>query len=87
MKYIYYPKGVCSTKMEFEIEGNIIKDMKITDGCNGNTQGLSALIKGQNIDEVISKIDGIKCGRRPTSCPDQVAQALKAYKNEQIQVS
>ncbi len=82
MNYVYYPKGVCSSKFEFEIEDDIVKDMKITDGCPGNTMGLSVLIKGQNINDVITKIEGIRCGRKPTSCPDQVAQALKAYRNE-----
>ncbi len=82
MEYVYTPKGVCSTKMIFDIEDNIIKDLQVVNGCNGNLKGISSLIKGMSVDEVISKLSDIKCGFRDTSCPDQIANALKEYKNK-----
>lgn len=80
MEYIYKPQGVCSTEMIFEIENNIIKSLKVINGCNGNLKGISELVKGMNIDDVIAKLKGIQCGFRPTSCPDQIARALEEYK-------
>ena len=80
MNYIYKPSGVCSIKMEFQIENNIIKDMNVVGGCNGNLKGIKALILNQDIDTVISKLEGIKCNNKDTSCPDQIAKALKQYK-------
>lgn len=77
MIYEYRPSGVCSTKISVEIEDGIIKDVKFTGGCNGNTQGLSKLAVGRKADEVIEILSGIKCGFRNTSCPDQLAKALK----------
>lgn len=82
MKYIYNPKGVCSTKFEFEIENNIITSCKITNGCPGNTKAVATLILNRQIDEVISLLKGIPC-RGNTSCPDQIATALIKFKNEQ----
>ena len=81
MEYIYTPKGVCSTQIIFDIDEstNVIKDLKVINGCNGNLKGISSLIKGMKIDDVISKLSGITCGFRPTSCPDQIATALKNY--------
>ena len=79
MEYVYTPKGVCSTKMIFDIEDNIIKDLQVVNGCNGNLKGISSLVKGMKIEDVISKLSGITCGFRPTSCPDQIATALKEY--------
>ena len=76
----YKTSGVCSTSIDFEVEGNIIKSVKFNGGCSGNTQGVARLIEGMDIDEAISRIEGIKCGFRPTSCPDQLAKALKKYK-------
>ena len=76
----YKTRGVCSREVSFDIENNIIKNVVFTGGCNGNTQGVSRLIEGMNIDEAISRIDGIDCGGRGTSCPDQLARALKEYK-------
>ena len=81
MTYTYTPKGVCSMQMIFEINDGIIEDLKIIGGCPGNTIGVSKLIKGRNIEEVIEMLKGIQCGRRGTSCPDQVAIALEEYKN------
>lgn len=81
MEYTYRPKGVCSQLMEIETDGNIIKNVKIVGGCSGNSQGISRLVEGMDIDTAISKMEGIKCGFKPTSCPDQLAQALKEMKN------
>ncbi len=79
MIYEYMPKGVCSMKMIFEIEGNIVKSLKIIGGCPGNTVGVSRLIENRSIDEIIQMLKGIPCGQRTTSCPDQVAIALEEY--------
>jgi uncharacterized protein (TIGR03905 family) len=79
--FTYTPVGVCSLKMIFQIDNNIIKDIKIIGGCPGNTVGVSVLCKDKSIDEVIEKLHGIKCGAKDTSCPDQIAEALIAYKN------
>ena len=78
----YIPKGVCSRQIDIDIEENVIKAVKFTGGCSGNTQGVAALLAGMEIDEAISRLQGIKCHVKPTSCPDQVACALEAYKNE-----
>ena len=80
MEYKFTPQGVCSMEMIFDIENNIIKSLKIIGGCPGNTVGVSRLVAGRSIDEVIEMLEGIKCGGRGTSCPDQVAIALKEYK-------
>lgn len=82
MKYKYKPQGVCSMEMIFDIENNIIKELKILGGCPGNTVGVSRLVVGRNIDEVIEMLKGIECGMRGTSCPDQVAIALEEYKKD-----
>lgn len=80
MKYIYKPEGVCSREMIFEIENDVIKDLQVVGGCPGNIIGVSKLIIGKTIDEVIKLLKGIPCGTRGTSCPDQVAIALEKYK-------
>ena len=80
-KISYTPNGVCSRKMDIEVEDGVIVDVKITGGCSGNTQGVSRLLVGMKVDEAIERLDGIHCGPRPTSCPDQIATALKEYKN------
>ncbi len=77
--YEYSPKGVCSTKMIFELDGDRIESMEVINGCNGNLKGISALVRGKKIDEVIEALDGITCGMKPTSCPDQIARGLKTY--------
>lgn len=76
MKYSFTPKGVCSRRIDLEVENGIIVDVSFVGGCNGNTKGICQLVKGQNVDEVISKLSGINCGMRGTSCPDQLAKAL-----------
>ena len=78
----YNPKGVCSSKMIFEIENNTIVNVKIVGGCPGNSLGVSTLLKNQKIDDVINKLDGIRCGFKSTSCPDQISNALKEYKQK-----
>lgn len=81
MEYRYKPSGVCSQEMIIEVEDDIIKLVKIIGGCPGNTLGLSKLMVGQNIDEAISKLKGIMCGMKGTSCPDQLSKALEEIKN------
>lgn len=76
-KYIYYPQGVCSNKMEFMIENNKLVDMNVIGGCNGNLKGIKALIIGMDINEIIDKLSGITCNMKKTSCPDQIAKGLK----------
>ena len=76
----YKTKGVCSHEINFEVEDNKVKNVQFVGGCSGNTQGVARLIDGMDIDEAISRIEGIQCGFHPTSCPDQLAQALKEYK-------
>lgn len=73
----YKTQGVCSSQISFEIVDNKVHDVKFTGGCNGNTQGVAALIEGMDVDEAIKRMEGIRCGFRPTSCPDQLAKALK----------
>lgn len=80
MSYTYSPKGVCAKKIEIELDGEIIKSVNFTGGCNGNTQGISKLVVGQNINDVISRLQGTVCGSRDTSCPDQLAKALQNAK-------
>lgn len=80
MEYRYRPQGVCSSEMVIDVDGDTIKDVKILGGCPGNTVGVSKLVVGKTIDEVIKLLKGIPCGGRPTSCPDQLAQALEKIK-------
>lgn len=82
MEYRYTPRGVCSSEMIIEMEGNIIKSLKITGGCPGNTVGVSNMVEGKDINEVIKKLKGIQCGIRGTSCPDQLAKALEEVKEK-----
>jgi len=76
----YTPKGICAVDINFEVEDNIVKSVVFTGGCDGNHKGLNALVQGMSVDEAIERLSGITCGPRSTSCPDQFAQALKAYK-------
>lgn len=82
MVFTYKTKGVCSRCITLDIENDIIKSVVFEGGCNGNTKGISALVSGMNADDAISRLEGIRCGLKPTSCPDQLAQALKVYKSE-----
>ncbi|MBD5115826.1 MAG: TIGR03905 family TSCPD domain-containing protein [Ruminococcaceae bacterium] len=83
MTYEFTPKGVCSRKMTIEIEGDTVKSLSVLGGCNGNLKGISSLVKGMKIDDIIERLDGIDCGGKGTSCPAQLAVALKQYKAEQ----
>ena len=76
----YTTQGTCSRKIEIDLDGDTIEKVEYIGGCHGNTQGVAALLKGMTIDDAIARLDGIKCGFRPTSCPDQLAQALKKHK-------
>lgn len=80
MKFTYITNGVCSRSIEIEIENDILESVKYVGGCNGNLQGISALVKGLTVDEVIEKLQNIRCGFKSTSCPAQLAEALKQYK-------
>lgn len=82
MEYRFKPQGVCSREMILEVEDNIVKSAKIIGGCAGNTVGLTKMVEGRPIDEVIKKLKGIPCGFRTTSCPDQLAIALEQIKNK-----
>ena len=77
MKYTYRSKGVCSQMMEMDIEDNKLKSLKVTGGCSGNLQGIAKLVEGMDIDDVINRLDGVRCGFKSTSCPDQMAHALE----------
>ena len=76
MTYTYKTRGTCSTQIDLELEGNIVHNVKFTGGCNGNTQGVAALARGMKVQDYLDRCKGIHCGARPTSCPDQLAQAL-----------
>ncbi len=75
--YTYTPRGVCSRKIDFTIENGVVKAVAFTGGCSGNTQGVAALCVGRPAQEVVNIIKGIRCGAKPTSCPDQLAIALE----------
>ncbi len=82
MQFEYKTKGTCSQMIFFEIEDNKVHNVSFLGGCNGNLQGISKLVEGMDIDDVISRIDGIHCGAKATSCPDQLATALKQAKEK-----
>ena len=82
MKFEYKTKGVCSQKMIFEIEDDAIHNLQVVGGCNGNGQGLSALVEGMKINDVINRTRGIACGFKSTSCPEQLASALEYAKQQ-----
>lgn len=79
---VYKTQGVCSREIHFEVKDNKVTQLQYLGGCNGNTQGIARLVEGMDVDEAIHRLEGIHCGPRPTSCPDQLAQALKRYKKE-----
>ena len=80
MEFTYKTSGTCSREILFELVDGKVKNVRFIGGCNGNLQGIGALVEGMNVDDVIARIDGISCGGRPTSCPDQLANALKQAK-------
>ena len=78
MTYSYRPQGVCSQRMDIDVEDGVIRSVEVLGGCSGNLQGISRLVAGMDVDEAIRRLEGIRCGYKPTSCPDQLAKALKA---------
>ena len=83
MNYKYKTKGTCAREIAFELEDGIVKNVSFFGGCNGNLKGIAALVEGKIAEEIIPRIKGIKCGFKPTSCPDQLASALEEALNEQ----
>lgn len=80
MEFTYKTKGTCSQMIHFEVEEGKVHNVQFYGGCNGNLKGIAALVEGMDIDEVIARTEGIRCGMKTTSCPDQLAQALKSAK-------
>ena len=78
MTITYTPRGVCSRKFTIQVEDGVIQDVQVVGGCSGNLQGLSALLRGMKVDQAVDRLEGIRCRGKPTSCPDQNAQALKS---------
>lgn len=77
MHISYKPRGVCSQKMEIDVDNGVIEKVVVVGGCSGNLQGISSLLVGMKVEDAIAKMEGIRCGFKPTSCPDQLAKALK----------
>lgn len=77
MEYTYQTKGTCSRQITLDIQDGILKSVSFEGGCSGNLQGISALVEGMPVEDVVKKLEGIKCGKRPTSCPDQLSCALR----------
>ena len=77
MQYEYKTKGTCSQRIFFDVEDGKVKNVQFVGGCNGNLKGIAALVEGMSVEEVITRVEGIRCGMKSTSCPDQLAQALK----------
>ena len=83
MTYTYRTQGTCSSQITFDLDGDIVTNVKYYGGCNGNLQGISKLVNGMTVDEIEKKLGGIRCGFKSTSCPDQLAKAVrKAYESE-----
>ena len=87
MKINYRTQGTCSSFIEVEVENNKIKEVSFTGGCNGNLKGICSLVKGMEVNEVISRLEGIRCGNKNTSCPDQLCKALKMKLSLALKVS
>ena len=84
MEHISYnTSGTCARKIEIDVENGVVVDVKFIGGCSGNTQGVAALVKGMSVEEAIKRLEGIRCGFKSTSCPDQLANALLEYKGKQ----
>lgn len=82
MRIDYRPQGVCSKRMELELEDGVVKHLHITGGCHGNLQGIAKLVEGMPVEQVIERLEGISCGSKRSSCPDQLALALKQAKQK-----
>lgn len=78
MQFTYKTNGVCSRKIDIDVQDGVVNSVRFEGGCQGNTQGVAALVKGMKVEEVISRLENIKCGFKNTSCPDQLAKALKS---------
>ena len=74
----YTPRGVCSKQMEIDVEDGVIQAVRVMGGCNGNLKGIASLLKGMEVEDAIARMEGIRCGMKSTSCPDQLAPALKS---------
>lgn len=77
MKYTYYTQGTCSQAIEFEIEDGVLHHVQFYGGCSGNTQGVASLVEGMKVEEVLTRLEGIRCGFKSTSCPDQLTRAIR----------
>ncbi len=84
MEITYKTKGVCSRSIKIVVEDDIVRSVVFDGGCNGNTKGVASLVEGMRVDDVINRLQGIKCGFKGTSCPDQLAEALKTIKTESV---
>ena len=82
-KITHVCQGTCSRQIDVELENGVVRSVSFTGGCHGNTQGVARLAEGMDVDELISRLQGIRCGSKPTSCPDQLAKALLAAKEQQ----
>ena len=82
MSFEYHTEGTCARNIILEMDGDIIKNVQFIGGCNGNLKGIGTLVEGMDVDEVIARVEGIRCGMKSTSCPDQLAKALKAVKEQ-----
>lgn len=78
--YTYMTHGTCSTQIDIDLDGDVIEKVVFTRGCKGNLEGMSRMVRGQNVDDVISRLRGTRCGENPTSCPDQLSRALEEAK-------
>ena len=85
MRYTYTPKGVCSQQIILDVENEIVNEIEVIGGCDGNLKGIASLVKGMKVEDVINKLKGIKCGYKETSCPDQISKALEALESLQQQ--
>ena len=83
MTYEYATQGTCSRLIRITIEGGILQNVEFVGGCNGNLKGIGSLVRGMSIDDIIARLEGITCGAKPTSCPDQLARALRAIKEQE----
>ena len=82
MQFTYKTNGVCSRKIVIDVENGIVENVHFEGGCNGNTKGVAALVKGMKVDDVIARLEGIRCGNKQTSCPDQLSKALEELKGQ-----
>ncbi len=81
--YDYKTKNTCSSMISLDMDGDVVRNVRFTGGCNGNLQGVSKLVEGMTVDQIESKLSGIRCGMKPTSCPDQLAKAVREAKEAQ----